>query len=166
MSGLRQAAEDYLAMRRALGFKLVSQGYLLGDFVAYAERAGASTVTVELALAWALLPPGKDPEWCGARLSVVRGFAKHLQALDRRAEVPPADLLPRGSRRAVPYLYAPEDIDRLMAAARGLRRHRQPRSADPCAGPRDDAGYDAGYGSGQVGPSIRRSRATKSSWIV
>jgi integrase/recombinase XerD len=120
MSGLRQAADEYLALRRALGFKLVSQGYLLGDFVAYAERAGADTVTIELALAWAQLPAGKDPVWCALRLGVVRGFARHLVPLDGRTEVPPADLLPRRRRRATPYPYAPADIAALMAAARGL----------------------------------------------
>jgi hypothetical protein len=110
MSGLRHAAEAYLALRRALGFKLESQGRLLLDFVAYLERAGASTVTTELALDWAALPSAGDPVWCGLRLGVVRGFAKYLQLLDPRTEVPPADLLPRRRRRATPYLYAPDDI--------------------------------------------------------
>ncbi|MQB02399.1 MAG: integrase, partial [Actinobacteria bacterium] len=32
MSALRTAAEDYLAMRRALGFKLTSQGRQLLSF--------------------------------------------------------------------------------------------------------------------------------------
>jgi integrase/recombinase XerD len=121
VSGLRHAAEAYLALRRALGFKLESQGRLLLDFVAYLERAGASTVTTELALDWAALPSAGDPVWCGLRLGVVRGFAKYLQLLDPRTEVPPADLLPRRRRRATPYLYAPDDIVKLLAAARGLR---------------------------------------------
>ena len=120
MSALRQAAEQYLALRRALGFKLTAQGYLLLDFLAYAERAGADTVTVELALEWAQLPAGKDPVWCALRLSVVRGFAHHQAVVDPRTEVPPADLLPRRRRRAIPFLYSPTDIENLMAAARGL----------------------------------------------
>src|SRR5438093_1319071 len=113
MSGLRQSAEEYLAIRRSLGFKLVSQGYLLQDFVRHAERAGASTISVDLAVAWAQLPAGRDPVWCARRLGVVRGFARHLQTLEPRTEVPPADLLPQRTRRARPYLYSPEDIAKL-----------------------------------------------------
>ncbi|MBI4241296.1 MAG: tyrosine-type recombinase/integrase [Candidatus Rokubacteria bacterium] len=51
----------------------------------------------------------------------MRGFAKHLQALDARTEVPPTELLPHCTRRATPYLYSPRDIETLMEAARNLR---------------------------------------------
>lgn len=121
MSDLRRALDDYLALRRSLGFKLISQGYLLESFVRYAEQAGASRITVDLAVGWARLPSGRDPVWWARRLGVVRVFAKHLAAIDPTTEVPPADLLPHRSRRAVPYLYSADDIAALMAAARGIR---------------------------------------------
>lgn len=35
MSALRDALTDYLALRRSLGFKLVRDGQLLPDFVAF-----------------------------------------------------------------------------------------------------------------------------------
>jgi integrase/recombinase XerD len=120
MSTLRQAAEDYLAIRRSLGFKLVAEGYLLASFAGYAERAGARQLTTDLALDWATLPAGKDPVWCAKRLGVVRGFARHLHTLDPATEVPPAGLLPRRTRRATPYLYTGGEVARLMAAARAL----------------------------------------------
>lgn len=121
MSTLRQAVEDYIKVRRALGFKLEGYPRLLGDFVAYVEAAGATTVTAELAVAWAQLP-GDDahPAYLSRRLCVVRGFARHLQAFDSAAEVPPAELLPHRSCRATPYLYSEADIAALMAAARLL----------------------------------------------
>ena len=40
MSQLSSHVEDYLAMRRALGFKLEKDGRLLPDFAAFAEAAG------------------------------------------------------------------------------------------------------------------------------
>ena len=61
MSALHQAAEDYLAIRRSLGVKLVAEGYLLASFAGYAERRGARQLTTDLALDWATLPAGKDP---------------------------------------------------------------------------------------------------------
>jgi integrase/recombinase XerD len=102
MTGIRQAIGDYLAVRRALGYKLEDHGWLLADFASFLEAAGAATVTTRLALEWATLPQDALPSWWAARLRVVRGFARHLQALDPATEVPPAGLLAGRNRRAVP----------------------------------------------------------------
>jgi integrase/recombinase XerD len=121
MSQLRRHIDDYLALRRALGFKLEKPGRLLPGFAAFAEAAGAGTVTIDLALKWAVLPQGTSPVWAAQRLSMVRGFARYLQAVDPAAQVPPADLLPARTRRATPYIYSDDDVTALMAAARSLR---------------------------------------------
>ena len=121
MTGIRQAAGDYLTVRRALGYKLEDHGWLLADFASFAEAAGAATVTTRLALAWATLPQDTLPSWHAARLRVVRGFARHLQALDPATEIPPAGLLACRNRRAVPYLYSDAEIAALMAATACLR---------------------------------------------
>ena len=84
---LEQALNDYLSGRRALGFKLAENGRLLPDFVAYLEAAGASTVTTELAVAWATQPTGCTPVWWARRLAMVRGFARHLTAIDPGTEI-------------------------------------------------------------------------------
>jgi integrase/recombinase XerD len=121
MTGIRQAIGDYLAVRRALGYKLEDHGWLLADFASFLEAAGARTVTTRLALDWATLPQDALPSWHAARLRVVRGFARHLQALDPATEVPPAGLLPGRTRRAVPYLYSDAEVAALMAATACLR---------------------------------------------
>lgn len=120
MSRLRQAAEDYVSIRRALGFKLDRHPRLLAQFVAYLEEAGASTVTTGLALAWATIPAGTSPDWHRARLSVARGFAAYLAALDPGTQVPAADLLCRGDQRATPYLLSEDALASLVAAAGAL----------------------------------------------
>ena len=120
MTGIRQAIDDYLAVRRALGYKLEDHGWLLDDFASFMEAAGAVTVTTGLALAWATLPEGTLPSWHAARLRVVRGFARHLQALDPATEVPPVGLLACRNRRAVPYLYCEAEVSALMAATASL----------------------------------------------
>ena len=121
MIDLRQAARDYITVRRALGSWLQRHPRLLENFVAYLEAAGATTITTELALSWATLP-GDDahPAYLSNRLCAVRGFARHLQAFDPATEVPPAQLLPWPKCRAVPYLYSEADIAALMTAARSL----------------------------------------------
>jgi integrase/recombinase XerD len=119
MSALRTAAEDYLAMRRALGFKLSSQGRLLLSFVDYCEARHAEHVTTELAVTWATNPVrgGADQVWWSRRLMVVPIFARHLKTLDPATEIPPADVLPHHYRRVTPHLYAPEEIAALLQAA-------------------------------------------------
>ena len=121
MTAIREAIGDYLAVRRALGYKLEDHGWLLAGFASFLEAAGAATVTTRLALDWATLPQDALPSWHAARLRVVRGFARHLQALDPAAEVPPAGLLAGRNRRAVPYLYSDAEVAALMAATGCLR---------------------------------------------
>jgi integrase/recombinase XerD len=119
VSSLREAAEEYLALRRALGFKLGQQGRLL-QFVAFLEQHDATVITTKLALQWACEPSDGSQIWWHQRLVVVRGFASHRAACDPRTEVPSGDLLPARLHRAVPYLYSDEEIVRLIKAARAL----------------------------------------------
>ena len=119
MSALREAAEEYLVMRRALGFKLTTQGRHLMRFIGYCEARHAGHITTELALAWAMQTSrgSSDEVYWSRRLMVVRIFARHLKALDPATEVPPEDILPHHYRRIAPYLYSPGEITALMAAA-------------------------------------------------
>lgn len=117
---LRSELEDYLALRRALGYRLERPEKLLNQFLAHLEAADQDVVSVEAAVAWAQLPTGGAPNWWGYRLSVVRGFATYLHALNSAHEVPTAELLPQRPRRAVPYLYSQADVTVLMAAAGSL----------------------------------------------
>lgn len=121
MTGLRTSLQDYLALRRSLGYKLESAGQLLASFVSFAEREGASTITTNVALRWATQPAERSSIWLAHRLSVVRGFACHLHALDPTTEIPPVDLLlAPGYQPARPYVYSDADIADLLAAARRL----------------------------------------------
>jgi integrase/recombinase XerD len=121
MSALTEHAHNYLQVRRALGFKLVGEGRLLAEFVAFADAAGQRTVTTSIALEWARLPRSASPNYLSRRLRAVRGFARYLHALDPACEVPPLELLPASKYRPAPYLYSEEEILALMAAARRLR---------------------------------------------
>lgn len=120
MSSLRAVLEDYLRMRRALGYKLERAGRQLHQFVSYLEGSAAATITIENAVAWATQPASADPSVWGERLSAVRQFARHLQTLDPACEVPPARLLPCRSRRAIPYPYTEQEIAALMTSAASL----------------------------------------------
>jgi integrase/recombinase XerD len=120
MTFLRKAVENYLTMRRSLGFKLRNMGYNLRHFVSFIEQQRASVITTELALRWAQQPQDVQPATMATRLSFVRSFARYWSATDPRTEIPPMGLLPHRPKRATPYLYSDEEIQRLLKAARNL----------------------------------------------
>jgi integrase/recombinase XerD len=120
MSPLRTALTEYLALRRALGFKLQTTEITLRQFVHCAEREGALWITTDLALRWATQPQGVQPAHWATRLGMVRGLAQYCCALDTRTEVPPHGLLPYRYRRQSPYIYSEQEIAHLLTAARHL----------------------------------------------
>jgi integrase/recombinase XerD len=116
VSGLHRALEDYLRVRRSLGFQLERAGKLLPDFLRYLDERGLSHVTTTAALAWATQPRDAQPAWWSARLLVVRGFAKYLQTVEPRTEVPSPELLPHRRARSKPYVYSTADVTALLSA--------------------------------------------------
>lgn len=117
MNTLRQAVQEYLSMRRNLGFKLQEAGKGLLDFVKYMEHHRTSYITQALALAWAQQSSDVQPAHLAQRLSFVRGFARYRSATDPRTQIPPPGLLPFRPNRARPYLYSDDEIKSLLRAA-------------------------------------------------
>jgi len=121
MNAPRDMLLDYLTIRRRLGYKLDRAQHLLSQFLDFLDGRGEQLVTIDNAVAWATLPADATANWWAFRLSQVRGFARYLHAHDLAHQVPPADLLPRRSRRSTPYLYSDDEIAALMRATRSLR---------------------------------------------
>jgi integrase len=114
---LEERLAGYLAMRRAMGYRLARAEKLLAQFIAWLNERDEQPITTASALAWATLPPATGSNWHAHRLSVVRGFAAHVHALDPAHELIAQDLLPQRPRRAVPYLYTLAEIRALMGAS-------------------------------------------------
>jgi integrase/recombinase XerD len=149
MSPLRQALDDYLTIRRQLGFKLTDDGRMLEDFVGFLEQQRAAHLTSELALAWASLPGESHRYHCRQRLSIIRGFARHLAVIDPANEVPSHDLLPaKRQRRLTPHIYTPAEITALMGAAAALRPPLRAASIETTIGLLDATGLRIGEALG------------------
>jgi integrase/recombinase XerD len=129
MSTLRQALDDYLALRRAMGFKLHEARRGLPQFVAFLEQHGVAYITTQWALRWATQPSHVQPAEWARRLRLVRGFAQYHNAVDPRTEIPPPAALPYRPQRRSPYLYSEVEVAQLIEAAHdlpsptGLRAH-------------------------------------------
>jgi integrase len=123
MNNLRQGVNDYLALRRGLGFKLKRPGRFLREFVDWLQQRQETRITTKSALEWATQPQHLDPSEWAARLSSVRAFAQYWSTIDPTTEIPPDGLLPFRARRVKPYLYSEAEIQQLMAAARDMPPH-------------------------------------------
>lgn len=122
VSALAEAAQDYLRLRRRLGHDLAEAHRLLPRFVAYLDAVGVPTVTIEAAMAWAQ-QPDVDPAsnvW-PQRMTIARGFARHMAGIDARTEIPPLGLIPSRQRWRPPFIYSAADIAALMTEARLIR---------------------------------------------
>jgi integrase len=103
-----------------LGFKLRNTAAQLIEFASFLEQKAAPYITTALALEWAMQHVDHQPSTWTQRLGFVRVFARHWSASDPRTEIPPTGLLPFRAQRVRPYLYTEEEIQRLLAAAKGL----------------------------------------------
>jgi integrase len=129
-SGVSVLVEDYIALRRGLGYRSVGSECYLRAFADFLDRAGHDgPVPLALSVDWAASTASVDPCNPARRLMVVRGFLRHLSAIDGATEVPPPGLLGHTGSRKPPHVYSDSEIANLLQAAAelsppgGLRPH-------------------------------------------
>jgi integrase len=114
--------EDYLALRRNLGFDVEQLGWLLRNFARYTEQTEhRGSLTVDLAVRWALSSSAGDPVRAERHLWAVRQFARHRATFDPATEVAPAGLLGRIPGRTQPHIYNDTEISALLRECSRLR---------------------------------------------
>lgn len=116
-----QMVDQYLQMRRGMGYMLRGQGRQLLDFARFFQTTGAEHVSTAVILDWATLPSDADQTWWHARLGAVRPFAQFLQAFDPQTQVPEASAIKDGDHRIRPFIFSETELFRLLAAADKLR---------------------------------------------
>lgn len=116
-----QMVDQYLQMRRGMGYMLRGQGLQLLDFARFVQTTGAEHVSTAVILDWATLPSDADQTWWHARLGAVRPFAQFLQAFDPQTQVPEASAIKDGDHRIRPFIFSEAELFRLLAAADKLR---------------------------------------------
>ena len=117
MTPIRTAIDEYLDLRRALGFRLKKDERLLGQFAGFMEQRRAVHITAKLAVEWARQTPSTDQNYHAGRLRAVRSFARHRIHDDPMTEVPPTDMLPRRRNTFQPHIFTAEEIRRILAAS-------------------------------------------------
>jgi len=113
--------EDFIALRRGLGYRSPSQERALRAFGRYLDSEGhQGPIPLESSLDWATRTASTDPCNPARRLTMVRGFLRHLAAMDGTTEVPEPGLLGSTGHRTPPHIYSETEIAELLAAAAGL----------------------------------------------
>lgn len=115
---LRPSIDAYLALRRAVGYRLKTEEQLLHDFARWASERGDPHVRTQTATAWATA--ARSTWQRERRLRAVAGFARYARAEDPRHEVPPIGVFGRRHVRPRPHIYSPDELRRLLDAASRL----------------------------------------------
>ncbi len=106
---------DYLKLRRALGFQMRSQEEMLLQFARHMDASEErGPLTIEAVLNWAS-ESHLSRSTRAKRLSAVRCFARYLAARDEQTEVPGRALVPKVCFRHRPHLYSPLELEELLA---------------------------------------------------
>lgn len=123
-----QRVQEYVQLRRQLGYRSPSQERALRSFGRYLDGCGhRGPIPLAVTLAWATATTSTDPSNPARRLATVRGFLRHLGALDGATDVPAPGLLGSTGPRRPPHIYSDQEISALLAATadlvpiRGLR---------------------------------------------
>lgn len=119
---LSDEVERYLALRRALGYKLHRVATRLRSFARYAAGRGDIYVRSETVVAWAAL--GVSPADRNNRIRSVVRLSQFLAAEEPAHEIPPPGIFATRASRPAPYIYSEDEIIRLLDAAGQLRRQR------------------------------------------
>jgi len=113
--------EQYLALRRRLGFDLRVAGSQLLAFARFADASDdRGPITLDLAVRWARSSERAKPITWARRLELLRPFARYRLQFNPATEVPPLHLLGPAHPRLAPHIYTAEEIASLLEAANAL----------------------------------------------
>jgi integrase/recombinase XerD len=116
--GMMAAIDTYLAMRRATGFTLRTQEYLLRSFARFAGDRQQAHIRSATAIDWASQAVSLAQRH--ARYQTVCRFATYVRLEDDRHDCPPANYFGYHRTRRVPHIYSAIEIHRLIRAAEQL----------------------------------------------
>jgi integrase/recombinase XerD len=118
---LTQAVDAYVTLRRACGFKLRGEEYLLRSFAAFSEAKDQHQVRVATAIEWAGLTSSAIHR--ARRLAAVIRFTRHIRAEHPDHELPPQYYGSPRSKRPAPYVLCLDDVRRLVEVVSQFNGH-------------------------------------------
>jgi len=112
---LNQLINEYLRVRRAMGYGLEESERVLRTYPDFAVARGEAHIHAQTAIDWAAA--GGTAGQRHFRLRRIVLLARYARAEDPRHEIPPGDVFPRVPRQLRPIIYTQEEARRLIASA-------------------------------------------------
>ncbi len=128
MSGVfASLADDFIAFKRAQGYKYYSEAKILKRFCSFAEGYGLTSpvLTRELAMDWTAPRDGEAAKSRLHRVSVLNQFSKYLELTGHEVCILPGCHWNQGS--FTPYIFTHAEMDKLFQAADHIRPIAQAR---------------------------------------
>ena len=113
-----KAVESYLALRRAAGYSLSNTEYLLRSFARFAGDRRERYVRTSTAIEWASEGPSIAQRH--TRYQTICRFADYIRLEDPQHDGPPPNHFAYRKTRRIPHIYSPDEIKRLVLAAKQL----------------------------------------------
>jgi integrase len=105
----------YLTYRRATGFELYNDKYLLHSYARFADALGECFIRTSTAITWA--SQSSSVAQRDVRLKTLCRFARYIYLEDNRHELPPAGHFAYHKKRRLPYIYSDDEVNSLIEAA-------------------------------------------------
>jgi integrase/recombinase XerD len=116
---IAELVDEYIALRRSLGYRSLTRERSLRAFARYLSDHDGP-VPLESTLGWATFTSSTDPHNPARRVAALRGFLRHLHALDGATDVPAPGLLGPTGHRKPPHIYSDVEVTDLLSAASRL----------------------------------------------
>lgn len=113
---LSSLVADYLAYKRALGHRFVSEGFILRSFCRHLGDVSVTAVTANSVLAF-IRGKSTSPQTAARKHSALTGLYRYALARRYCTRSPLPCALPQGPSSFVPYIYTHEELKRLLDAA-------------------------------------------------
>ncbi|HJW74247.1 MAG TPA: tyrosine-type recombinase/integrase [Thermoleophilia bacterium] len=115
---LTERVEQYVALRRATGFKFLDSERLLRGFARCAAERGEEHIRAATAVAWATEARSQSERH--RRLRLVTRLAQFIRVEDPHHEIPPQDVFYARAVRPAPHIYSEQDVAKIVGYAAKL----------------------------------------------
>ncbi len=122
-SALAPYLHEFVEEKRVLGCRYTSQARQVGAFDRFLASQGATSPDLEKSLisVWTQKRPHESHRTHTGRVSLARQIGLFLVRRGFRPYVPDPRLMPKGRSAFTPYIFTPEQITQLLAAADQIR---------------------------------------------
>lgn len=116
MSALTVPIEDYIAEKRAVGYKFDKGATMLKSFdsFVYSRHFRDANLTKQLVLDWTAHKPNEKVSTQHARISLLRGLAEYMNRMGYPAYVYPNAMVTVDRYAYIPYIFSKDEMKRIF----------------------------------------------------